>query len=192
MAQPSDAAAIIHAWISRAGDSQVSSVINTVLYGVSVLASFYRWKTLRYLKTSSVEQRFWLLLSFVLLAFGLNKQLDLQVLLIEIGRPIAVKGGWYGSRRMVQAAFALVMTGIAGLFVTMAVSLIRKHWHHNALALPGLLILCIYAAIETIAASHAGLSFQFPERWGIRLSDLIEMGGILLILVNALNHRRRE
>jgi hypothetical protein len=38
---------IVNAWIVRAGDTYLSSLINTVLYAVSFPAAAYQWKTLR-------------------------------------------------------------------------------------------------------------------------------------------------
>jgi len=190
--RPSDFREIISAWISRAGDAQISSIANTVLYAVSVLASAHRKKMLRLFRAPLAEQRFWLILFLVLLAFGINKQFDFHILLIEIGQLIARQGHWYESRRIVQFFFALIVTGIAVLFAAIVASFIRRHWRNNALALLGLLILCAYGIIETLSASHVGISLESQERWSIRPSDLIEMAGILLIIINSILHRRRE
>ncbi|MEQ8181456.1 MAG: hypothetical protein ABRQ29_07060, partial [Smithellaceae bacterium] len=138
------------------------------------------------------EQGFWLLVIFILSIFGINKQLDFQVLLVEIGRPIALKSGWYESRRIVQAVFTFVLTGIAGLFAVMMLFLIRRHWRNNILALLGLLILCFYGIMEAISQSHVGCSLELYEQWSFRLTDVIEMTGILFILANTLIRRKRE
>ena len=192
MVQSAALSEIVNAWLARSGDAYISSLINTVLYAVSILAAAYRWKMLQRIKAPFAEQVFWLLVILILFVFGINKQLDLQVLLVEIGRPIAVKSGWYESRRIVQALFAFVLTGIAGLFAAMMVFLVRRHWHDNLLALLGLLILCIYGIIETMSQSHVGFSLDSYEKWGFRLTDMIEMAGILLILANTLTHRKKE
>lgn len=191
MVQPDALSEIVRAWLARSGDDYFSSLINTVLYAVSILAAAYHWKMLQRKKEPFAEQVFWLLVILILFVFGINKQLDLQVLLVEIGRPIAVKSGWYESRRIVQALFAFVMTGIAGLFAVMMVFLVRRHWHDNVLALFGLLILSIYGIIETMSQSHVGFSLDSYEKWGFRFTDMIEMAGILLILANTLIHRKK-
>jgi hypothetical protein len=183
---------IVNAWLARSGDPYLSSLINSILYAVAILVAAYRWTIMQRTKASSREQIFWLLVIFILFFFGINKQLDFQVLLVEIGRPIAMKGGWYEYRRIVQALFALCVTGIVGLFATFMVFLVRKHWRQNILALTGLMILCGYAVIETIALGHVGFSLNTDEKWGFRLTDMIEMPGILLIFANALIYQKKK
>ena len=192
MVQSAALSEIVRAWLARSGDAHFSSLINTVLYAVSIPAAAYRWKMLQRIKAPFTEQVFWLLVILILFVFGINKQLDLQVLLVEIGRPIAMKSGWYESRRIVQALFAFVMTGIAGLCAAMMVLLVRRHWRDNVPVLLGLLILFIYGIVETMSQSHIGCSFDSYEKWGFRLPDMIEMAGILLILANTLIHRKKE
>jgi len=182
----------VNAWLARSGDVCLSSLINTILYAVSIAAAAYHWRMLQRFKKPAAEQGFWLLVIFILSIFGINKQLDFQVLLVEIGRPIALKSGWYESRRIVQAVFAFVLTGIAGLFAVMMLFLIRRHWRNNILALLGLLILCFYGIMEAMSQSHVGCSLELYEQWSFRLTDVIEMTGILFILANTLIRRKRE
>ncbi len=192
MAESINLSEIVNAWLARSGDVCLSSLINTILYAVSIAAAAYHWRMLQRFKKPAAEQGFWLLVIFILSIFGINKQLDFQVLLVEIGRPIALKSGWYESRRIVQAVFAFVLTGIAGLFAVMMLFLIRRHWRNNILALLGLLILCFYGIMEAISQSHVGCSLELYEQWSFRLTDVIEMTGILLILANTLIRRKRE
>lgn len=182
----------VNAWLARSGDVCLSSLINTILYAVSIAAAAYHWRMLQRFKKPAAEQGFWLLVIFFLSIFGINKQLDFQVLLVEIGRPIALKSGWYESRRIVQAVFAFVLTGIAGLFAVMMLFLVRRHWRNNILALLGLLILCFYGIMEAMSQSHVGCSLELYEQWSFRLTDVIEMTGILFILANTLIRRKRE
>jgi len=182
----------VNAWLARSGDVCLSSLINTILYAVSIAAAAYHWRMLQRFKKPAAEQGFWLLVIFILSIFGINKQLDFQVLLVEIGRPIALKSGWYESRRIVQAVFAFVLTGIAGLFAVMMLFLVRRHWRNNILALLGLLILCFYGIMEAMSQSHVGCSLELYEQWSFRLTDVIEMTGILFILANTLIRRKRE
>jgi len=192
MAESINLSEIVNAWLARSGDVCLSSLINTILYAVSIAAAAYHWRMLQRFKKPAAEQGFWLLVIFILSIFGINKQLDFQVLLVEIGRPIALKSGWYESRRIVQAVFTFVLTGIAGLFAVMMLFLIRRHWRNNILALLGLLILCFYGIMEAISQSHVGCSLELYEQWSFRLTDVIEMTGILFILANTLIRRKRE
>lgn len=192
MAESINLSEIVNAWLARSGDVCLSSLINTILYAVSIAAAAYHWKMLQRFKKPAAKQGFWLLVIFILSIFGINKQLDFQVLLVEIGRPIALQSGWYESRRIVQAVFAFALTGIAGLFAVMMLFLVRRHWRNNILALLGLLILCFYGIMEAMSQSHVGCSLNLYEQWSFRLTDVIEMTGILLILANTLIRRKRE
>src|SRR5690349_1833450 len=60
------------------------------------------------------EAGLWWLFALALVALGINKQLDLQTALTEIGRIMAREEGWYGKRRAVQAEFIGVV-GLLGL-----------------------------------------------------------------------------
>ena len=53
----------------------------------------------------------------MLIVLGINKQLDFQTLLTEIGRKIAHAQGWYEQRQEVQVIFVslLMLIGAAGL-----------------------------------------------------------------------------
>ena len=53
---------------------------------------------------------FWLTLALLLLFLGINKQLDLQTLLNDIGRRKARAEGWYGNRRYYQTMFIAAVT----------------------------------------------------------------------------------
>lgn len=182
---------IIHAWMARAGDTDISSIVNTLLYGIAVFAAACRRRNLHHFKAPRAERNYWLLLLFILLALGVNKQLDFQVLIVEIARPIALHGGWYSSRRLVQAVFALLLTGMAGLFTAFVVILIRKHWEKNKLSLLGFLILFVYFIVEATSLGHLEEGLAAYKKWGIRLSDLIEMAGIILILINAIKYHKK-
>jgi len=183
---------VFQAWLARAGDADLSSIVNTVLYGMAVLAALRRWRKLCNFRAPRAERHFWLILLLVLLALGLNKQLDFQVLLIEIARPIAMQGGWYSSRRLVQAVFALLLTGMAGGLAVYVMILIRKHWAENKLSLSGFVILLIYFVIEATSLNHLEEGLEAYKKWGVRLSDLIEMAGIILILVNAVRFEKKR
>jgi hypothetical protein len=195
MLQSATISGIMNAWIAGAADAFISSLfpslINTVLYGCSIVTSIYKWKQLKHLKSPIRERFFWLFVIFVLFVLGANKLLDFQVLLTEVGRRIAQYKGWFEYIRLVQAWFAYIISSIIGAAALLMFLLIRKLWRCNASALMGLFILCVYTVIRTTSSYHVGFDAN-PSRWGFRLTDMIEFLGISLIFINAVTYRKRE
>ncbi|MEN6375209.1 MAG: hypothetical protein ABFD75_10590 [Smithella sp.] len=66
MVQSTALSEIVKAWLARSGDAYFSSLINTLLYAVSILAASYRWKMLQKIKAPFAEQVFWLLVVLIL------------------------------------------------------------------------------------------------------------------------------
>lgn len=196
MIQTSTISDIMHAWITGAGDAYISSLIpsliNTGFYVCSIIAAVYKWKQLKHIQSPVRERFFWLFVIFVLLVLGMNKLLDFQVLLTEAGRRIVQYEGWLEYRRLVQAWFAYLLSGIIGVAVLLVLLLTRKLWHYNTFALMGLFILCSYTVIRIISIGHVGFDANPGSKWGFRLTDMIEFLGILLIFTNAVTYRKRE
>jgi len=59
----------------------------------------------------------WRCFAGLMIALGINKQLDLQTLLTIVGRRWAMHGGWYERRRRVQLRFieGMVLSGLLTL-----------------------------------------------------------------------------
>jgi hypothetical protein len=91
--------------------------ITFALYMIAALLSFRAAAVSRF-KNSDAMDRIWIWLGAILAVLGLNKQLDLQTLLIELGRQIARTGRLYDYRLELHALFFLgfVLVSIA-LFV---------------------------------------------------------------------------
>lgn len=134
------------------------------------------------------ERALWWMAGAALLALGINKQLDLQVALIEGGRELALTYGWYGARRMVQmAVFAIVLLVLGAS----ALWLLRRVWRQDAtlkLAFAGLAVIAAYVALRLAKFQHV--------LWDVRGFDgpgwlpMLELGGIALVAIAA-GWRRR-
>jgi hypothetical protein len=183
---------IIDFWISQLVDDYILSWINTVLYGCSFVAAIYKWNNLRHTQTPLREQHLWLFLIFIILALGVNKQFDFQTLLFEVGRHVAKYEGWFEKRRLVQSWFAYVLSGIVGCGALLILVSTRKLWRHNALALIGLSILCVYTVIRTTSINHVDIVARSRSEGEFRFTDIIEFFGILGILVNAITRYSGE
>jgi len=135
-------------------------------------------------KSVSEGGRIWWLLAVGLLFLGINKQLNLQTLMIVMGRRAALAGGWYESRRFVQtifcAAFALLGLGLLGFFAAYPKRFIAE----NRLAFAGIIVLLSFVVLRALTINHAN------ELFGVDLKDdhwawALELCGAILIALSA-------
>jgi hypothetical protein len=132
---------------------------------------------------------FWLFIAFLLVALGINKQLDLQSLFTELARSAAKGGGWYERRRTYQRAF-IVIVGGSGIFA--AVTLIlwaRGLGIAQQMAVFGLSSLVAFIAIRAASFHHVD-EFISGTIIGARWSSLLEIIGAVTIGLSALGYTR--
>jgi hypothetical protein len=131
----------------------------------------------------------WWALAAGLCFLGVNKQLNLQTLLLVLGRHLAAADGWYGQRRAVQLAFSLLFgLGVCGLLFWLQ-SRHPEFVRSNPLVFRGALILGLFVALRSATINHAsewlGLRLEVkPWTW------VLEIGGSVLIGVGAMLARR--
>jgi hypothetical protein len=126
----------------------------------------------------------WAGLSLMLLLLGINKQLDLQSLLTELGRIAARDQGWYEGRRTVQVVFILLLV-VAGAWLLRALwQFSRAHLPDLRLALLGALGLVCFVAIRAASFHHVDLLIG-TEIAGIDLNAWLENGAIGCIAFGA-------
>src|SRR3954467_6988308 len=88
-------------WRPGIGDPTIGGWVTVLLYFLAVWST---WRTSRF-GFASTEVHFWCVISILFIGLGINKQLDLQTAMTELGRVIASYQGWYGERRTVQLWF---------------------------------------------------------------------------------------
>lgn len=123
---------------------------------------------------------FWALLIALFVFLGLNKQIDLQTWLTDIGRRVAQAQGWYDQRAQVQAIFvgAVAVCGLCVL--AFLLDRTREFLPRHALAFVGLVLLACYVILRTS-------SFHDVDRvmgWGVlgfRISWIMELLGIICV-----------
>jgi hypothetical protein len=127
---------------------------------------------------------FWMILTVLLLFLGINKQLDLQTLLNDIGRKKAKAEGWYGNRRVYQVLFIALVTA-AGLAALCVFSwLARKQWRRNFVALLGTVFLYVFVLIRASSIHHVDIALQWKIA-GAKWNWILELGGIAVVLLGA-------
>jgi len=128
---------------------------------------------------------FWGLLAVLMLALGLNKQLDLQSLLTQVARDSARQHGWFDQRRTLQAAFILAvvaaMAMLGGLFWHLAPVLRRNmRW-----AVAGVIFVITYVLIRASSFHHVDI-FINRRLFGMKWNWILEIGGTAMVLGGAL------
>lgn len=131
----------------------------------------------------------WLVLAFVLGALGINKQLDLQTLFTEIGRSMAFEGGWYESRRVVQAIFIAMVLGFGTLGVALLWWLTRGQLRDFRLTLFGFAVLVAFVVVRAASFHHMDLIIG-ADIAGVRVNWILELGGIGMVAAGAMRRLR--
>ncbi len=132
----------------------------------------------------------WLGLAVALAFLAINKQLDLQTLLTEVGRFLAHRDGWYGQRRELQALFIIAVAGISVTTLLFLFWVTRGQLRDLRLPLYGF---CFIVAFVLVRAS----SFHKFDRligWsfiGVRMNWVLELSGIVLVIGGALRRLRQ-
>ncbi len=131
------------------------------------------------------EQQVWLGIALLMLALGINKQLDLQSALTEIGRVAASYQGWYEHRRTIQLIFvgAVAVGGAValGVLISMALRLARG----TLLASIGVTVVAFFVLIRAASFHHIDV-FISSQLLGLRWNWILEIGGILIVQAGAL------
>lgn len=149
----------------------------------ALICGWHGWgKSLKLPKGEACQ---WKFLAILLLFLGLNKQLDLQTLMICIGRTLAREQGWMEYRRQVQLLFAVGFAGLVGVVIIWCVG---KGWgfyrSHRCLT-AGVGLILFYVVIRAADIDHV-----FESRdWQKGLDQwfwIVELTGTVLAVLGAL------
>lgn len=171
---------IIDEWISDIGDTTFWGWLITLLYIVSVIASYYYLQRLKRAGNRPMIV-LWKCILVLVLLLGINKQLDFQTLMSAAGRAISTSQGWYEHRRFVQACFAKMIFAFCGIFCVGVIYTIRTVLLQSVLELLGATVLIVFTLIRTSSLSnlHKAQQLRFDHIPHIHALELL---GLLLIL----------
>jgi cytochrome bd-type quinol oxidase subunit 2 len=124
---------------------------------------------------------FWFGLCGLMVALGLNKQLDLQSDLTELGRWFFRREGIYESRRAYQAVFVLLFAVLAVGAVVAAMWFMRDLWRRYRLAFVGIIYLCAFVIIRAASFHHIDTVLYHIPVIGSSVNTILELGGNVLI-----------
>ena len=139
------------------------------------------------------ERIMWFGLCVMMLLLGLNKQLDLQVLLRAVGRMIAHSQGWFDMRREVQKVFLVVIAVVGTASLAIVFGYLRRQMVRNIFVVVGILLAVSFILIRAASFSHvdvipAGLRAVSPRN----MKYILESSGIVCICYAALSNRYKR
>lgn len=172
-------------WSPGIGDPTIAGWVTVALYAVAAINVFMTlYKTM-----APRERLLWRAIFFLLIFLGINKQLDLQTALTELGRVFAYAEGWYNERRTVQLWFIVWVAAVCLAMTIALLVLARKAPPATWLALMGMSVLFAFVLIR--AASFHHIDRFIGERiLGLKWNWVLEMGGILIVVLGSEWRRR--
>lgn len=169
-------------WRPQIGDPSVIGWVTFVCYFIAAALAYIA--AVKYKKNDKKGFCFWGILSFLLIILGINKQLDTQTLLIQIGRIVSENQGWYSERRLVQFIFTCLIT-LAGFFVFVSIWwMLKNDLRSYLLPLTGILILFTFIIVRTAGCDHIDF-FHKVNPFKISMNWVLELGGIGIICLAA-------
>lgn len=175
-------------WSPGIGDPTIGGWITVLLYVASATSIWVLLKGHNFAHHEH-DRRIWRVLLVCLIVLGLNKQLDLQSALTEIGRIMAHRQGWYENRAQVQQAF-IAGTGILGMtLLAVLVPLARGAHSATLCALVGGLALVVFVMMRAASFHHVD-QFLGVDLGGLKYNWIVEAGGLIWILVSTMRRRR--
>lgn len=184
-------------WEPRIGDPTLMGWLTVAAYFAAAVLCAVTARTLRARlapRELARQHLVWWATALLLVALGINKELDLQSWFTAVGRAIARRDGWIDRRRTVQAVFIAAFVTASLAATAAAAWRIRRSWREYGPLLLGLG--CTLTFIVVRAASfHHFETFLDRRVAGARLNWVFELTGIGLVSLAAaarLRHARRR
>ena len=176
-------------WHPGIGDPTPVGWIITITYFLSFFLCMWAGFTAR--KVMKITGRadsqvLWFGFAAMLLLLGINKQLDLQTLLSQAGRVIAKSGGWYDTRRGVQAVFVIMLAFLGIILIGILFGMLKGRWKQYTTAPAGIVLLVFFVLFRAAFMQHID---EFLIHRTIftpgKLNKILELLGILLVWAGA-------
>jgi hypothetical protein len=134
---------------------------------------------------------FWYALAALMFGLGLNKQLDVQILLIQIGVHVAREGGWYKQRQRIMAIFILVCACVGFACLIGAGVVMRGRWRQHFLAYVGVVLLLAFIVVRSAFPQSIDRLHSPNSGVGHWINAGLELGGTILVALGALFNTRQ-
>jgi hypothetical protein len=120
---------------------------------------------------------FWLVLAGLMVALGINKQLDLQSFITQIGRDLIETQALYAQRQVLQAGFILMVVVVCAVALAAFLWAARRGLQGRWLAILGMLFILGFVVIRAASFHHVD-SFLAARLGGVKWNWILELGGI--------------
>jgi hypothetical protein len=167
-------------WSPGIGDPTIGGWVTVALYALAAISTF---KTFRVVIDGG-ENTLWRAMFLLLVLLGINKQLDLQSAITELGRVLASEEGWYDERRTVQLWFVLGVAAVCLALAIMLLGLARNAPLATWIALSGMTVLLAFVLIRAASFHHID-RFIGDRILGLKWNWILEMGGISIVLLSS-------
>jgi hypothetical protein len=174
-------------WSFAIGDPSLMGWLTVAAYFFAAGLSCLVFKNARDLfpqPTIQKQKAFWLVMAFTMFALGINKQLDLQSFLTDIGRYYAIQNGWYEHRKIIQSIFITAIVVTSACFMMFLIWYFRDTLKYNGLAICGLCLLASFIAIRASSFHHVDI-FINTTILSLRINWIIELSGIFMVVLAA-------
>ncbi|MCU1501014.1 MAG: hypothetical protein JWM12_368 [Ilumatobacteraceae bacterium] len=135
-------------------------------------------------RNQRVLARLWLAIATVLLALGLNKQLDLQTWMLQTLRRKAYEGGWYDDRRTYQTDFIGAVLVLGSAVTCLLAYSLRHVLGRVLLTVAGMSTLVLFVVVRAASFHYVDRVLALGGR--VRINVILELGGIVLVVVSTL------
>jgi len=174
-------------WSLHVGDPYLMGWIIFGGYLIASILCLFTGISKAKLEVSHKNLIFWFGLSIIMLLLGINKQLDLQVLFIAIGRIIAHSQGWFDIRREVQKIFIISSALSSLIFIAITSWFLKKQLLKNIIIIIGFILIFSFVLIRAFSINHiVFIPSQLNHVGSIKLKYVLESCGILCICYGAL------
>jgi hypothetical protein len=173
-------------WHLGIGDPTPVGWVTVAAYLLATVASGRVWLADRRARKRGepASATFWMILTTLLLVLGINKQLDLQTLMGDVGRRMAKAQGWYENRRVYQVIFISLVTAAGLISLGVFTWLAKSQWRRNFVALMGTVFLYVFVLIRASSIHHVDIMLRW-EFLGWKWNWILELGGITVVGVGA-------
>jgi|NGEPerStandDraft_6_1074524.scaffolds.fasta_scaffold00001_22 hypothetical protein len=183
----------VGSWSPGIGDP---TIIGWLTVGLYAIAAILCHRAARRCKDVALQTYFWRretvwwqFLAAALWFLCVNKQLDLQTAMTEIGRILARRQGWYAERRLYQEMFiaGLLLAGFFGACLALIVT-----WRMSRslkLAMVGFCFIGVFVLIRAGSFHHVDVLLD-SRVLAIKWNWILEIGGIVVVAFAAVRRLR--